>query len=820
MKLINYLNRLIEYSFYALFLLVPLIFASSPSELFEFPKMWFTFGITILIGTAWMTKMILQKQFRLQRTPLDIPIALFLLSQITSTIFSLDTHVSLWGYYSRFNGGLFSIIAYIFLYYAFVSNLEVKSVMRLLKVTLFAGLLVALWGLPSHFGYDPTCFLFRGSFDTACWTDAFKPTIRIFSTLGQPAWLAAYASILIPIAIALSIKNTNIKALNSKQYQNPNTKNAKRFETLNLENSKLFRIWNLEFGIFLVLALLFYACLTYTDTRGGFIGFWIANLVFWGITLFLSFRAEQSEAEESHSSKSSLKRSLRSPFGSVGMTIRYFLIFNLSFLIFNFFQGIPVSQLSRFTLPELTKQTQSAHTNALTKPAAGELGGTDSGAIRLLVWKGAISAWKAHPLIGTGVETYAFAYYKYKPAAHNLTTEWDFLYNKAHNEYLNYLATTGVFGLGSYLAIIFLFIFVTIKKLLNSKSQFLNSKQNQNPKDKDTKHFENLSFDNSKLFRISDLDIRTLCIALLSAYVSILVSNFFGFSVVIINLYFFLIPAFVFILSGMLDPEKTFGKNFDKSGSDETSRPNRYQWPLLLIVLLASCFLLFELVSYWIADINYANGSSLDKAGNYQEAIKPLQSAYESKPNEPVYSDELSINLGTLASSLYLQKEASTAGQLAQEAIKLSDQTVKYHPNDVVYWKDRVRLFYTLAQGDTIHQKNYFAQALDAIEKAQVLAPNDAKISYNYAVLSGQIDGPQKGVEILENTVKLKPDYRDAYFALGLYYHELAVDNNGNLVDPPMQQKAINAYQYILKNLDPGDKQAKEGLKSWGVINQ
>ncbi|MBP7832915.1 MAG: hypothetical protein KA035_04060, partial [Candidatus Levybacteria bacterium] len=61
-----------------------------------------------------------------KRTPLDIPIALFLLSQILSTTFSMDPYVSFWGYYTRFNGGLLSLISYIFLYYAFAANLTEK----------------------------------------------------------------------------------------------------------------------------------------------------------------------------------------------------------------------------------------------------------------------------------------------------------------------------------------------------------------------------------------------------------------------------------------------------------------------------------------------------------------------------------------------------------------------------------------------------------------------------------------------------------------------------------------------------------------------
>src|SRR5579862_4924722 len=108
MKFIKFCNIVIEYAFYTLFLFVPLVFAGNTSELFEFNKMWLTFGLTIIITTSWIGKMIIERKFTIKRTPLDIPLTLFLLSQIISTIFSLDTHVSIWGYYSRFNGGLLS----------------------------------------------------------------------------------------------------------------------------------------------------------------------------------------------------------------------------------------------------------------------------------------------------------------------------------------------------------------------------------------------------------------------------------------------------------------------------------------------------------------------------------------------------------------------------------------------------------------------------------------------------------------------------------------------------------------------------------------
>ena len=121
-----------------------------------------------------------------------------------------------------------------------------------------------------------------------------------------------------------------------------------------------------------------------------------------------------------------------------------------------------------------------------------------------------------------------------------------------------------------------------------------------------------------------------------------------------------------------------------------------------------------------------------------------------------------------------------------------------------MFWENKVRLFHTLAQGDKPQEKSYLQPALTSIGNAKALAPTDAKISYNLGILKGQIEGPKKGIEILEQTVKLKPDYRDAYFALGLFYRE-AGEN----------QKAVTAYQYILRNIDPHDQEVQKSLKSW-----
>ena len=753
MKLLTYCNKVIEYSFYALFFLVPLVFSGDTSELFELNKMWLTFAITAIIGAAWASKMVLQKKMVIQRTPIDILLLLFLVSQIISSIFSLDQYVSWWGYYSRFNGGLLSTICYIILYYAFVSNMEAKQVFRTILVSLISGLFVSLWGFPSHFGADPTCLVFRGTLDTSCWTDAFKPTIRAFSTLGQPAWLAAYMAFLIPVSMAYTVKNSTNKV---------------------------------TYISYLLLTIFFYLLLLFSDTRAGYIAFWAANILFWAAIFFKKMYPKKQ-------------------------FFKQLLIINIFLILSSFVFGHGLDSFRNYASPLFPKpaptaapaQTQTAQTGSnTTAPAStasipNSINITDSGKIRLLVWKGAINAWENNPLFGTGVETYAFAYYKYKLPAHNLTSEWDYLYNKAHNEYLNYLATTGIFGLGTYLGFIGVFLFMTGKWYINKSSQ------------KDKEAFKEID---------KPLATTLLVISMIAGYFTILISNFFGFSVVIINLYVYLVPGFVFILLGMLKSRHPLVLPASAAHEKTTQHVEKikpFQWTMIVIFVGIACWMIIGLIWFRQADISYALGNNLDKVGDYKQAYPQLLQAVQMEPNEPTYKDELAINLAALGAILYSQNDAAQASQVAQNAVGLSTDVVTNHPNNVVFWKDRVRVFYTLSAGDTKDAGTYLHGAVQAIDIAQNLAPTDAKIAYNQGVLYGQIGELPQAIQMLNNTIKLRPYYLDAYIALGLFYHEAAIDKNGKVINPDMQQKAIDAYNFILQHLDPNNATAKKSLEQW-----
>jgi putative inorganic carbon (HCO3(-)) transporter len=822
MKLLNFCNKVIEYSFYLLFFLVPLAFTNDTSELFEFNKLWVTFIISIVIATAWITKMVIKKQIRIQRTPLDIPIVLFLISEVISSVISLDPHTSIWGYYSRFNGGLFSILAYVFLFYAFVSNLkeeekektekpsfdfkkiyifvagiivffigvlissQIKNadgtgipyqmfanlttvfvaftvlmyaapkgiIHKSLYAILSSSLLVVLWGLPSHFGYDPTCLLFRGTLDVSCWTSNFQPKVRIFSTLGQPDWMAAYLAVLLPIIAALILNLTS----GGKMVFN------KTFSFLKNHNFLMAA----ALFIFFVMS---YLALIYTQARAAFVAIWVVipALLVWYCWFQLKPKFEKKK---------------------LSLDFKVAVLILLVIGITTFIVGQPFARFNAFTLEgvitKLTTKPVTAKTAPAPAPTAAELGGTDSGTIRLLVWDGAINIWKNNPIFGSGLETFAYAYYQYRPAAHNMTSEWKFLYNKAHNEFLNYLATTGIVGIATYLLMIGSFLFFSARYLFKKRNKF------------------------------SEKDF--LIVSMIAGYGTILVTNFFGFSVVMINILFYLFPAFILILAGLINYDKQILISFSKK---EIYGLNKIQMALIVIAVLTALYSLYTLASFWNADRNYYYGKSYDTAQAYEKAYPFLKEAIAERPSEPTFKDEFAYNNAVLGAALIVQAQKQTqnqaqsqaiAKQLIDNGIALTNQVTTEHPNDIVFWKTRVRIYYTLGQLNP----TYLTMALEAIKKSAQLAPTDADVSYNLGVLYGQTGDSKDAVTTLENAIKLKPDYGSPYYALGIFYHQLAVDTKGKVVNATYNQKAIDTMNLMIKRFGP-NQQASDAIKAWTV---
>ncbi|MBI3386059.1 O-antigen ligase family protein [Candidatus Gottesmanbacteria bacterium] len=719
-------NRVIRAGFYLLVAVVPLLLTPWNYELFEYNKMMAVYALTVVIVGAWVVSMLAKRKITIPKTPLDIPIVLFFLSQLVSTVFSIDPHVSWYGYYSRFNGGMFSIISYILLYYAFVSHfsdedgvIRFASLVRFVRVMLVTGTVVALYGIAERLGIDKNL-----------WVQDVQN--RVFSSLGQPNWLAAYLVALAPLPFAFAYE-VKVQSFKFKSY-----------------------LRSPRFVIFFALSAIYFLTLLFTRSRSGLLGLVTAEAVFWGISLLTGRQPARKN------------RALQFPFAFI----------NVAFMLIIFVNGTGAPAVDRFITfgglkNEITKLASRSRPSlpgepkpAIATPSAYvgpalEVGGTESSVIRKYVWEGAVNAWRSSTktmLIGTGTETFAFDFYRFRPIAHNMTSEWDFLYNKAHNEYLNYLATTGIFGLGSYLALIGTFAWWFLKRMYRIKEET----------------------EDNELFIIRS--------ALMAGWVSILVTNFFGFSVVIIQVFFFLFPAIVVSLSPETKKSWTFALNLPLRVLGGTGA-------LATIVALA---LLFILMRFWQADTLYASGYRLDRAGSYGAARTLLTGAVSLNSNEPLYHDELASALAGLTGVAVESKEATVAATLAQQSLKESDIAVSLSSQNVNFWKTRTKIFYQFSAFDP----QFNQAALQTLEHALVLSPHDPKIVYNLAILSGRAGDNQKAIDYLKHAIELKTNYRDAYWALSIFYDEVK--------QPALSKQTLQDY---LTKVDPNDKEFQQKIK-------
>lgn len=688
------LQKVILVLYGILFFLVPVILWPFTSELFEFNKMVTVYLLTILIVATWSIRMIKERKFIFRRTILDIPLIIFLGSQIISTFLSIDPLTSWLGYYSRFNGGLLSVVSYLLLYWAFISNLSRDDAKKLIRYSLLpSALLVSLIGILEHFNINPTCALMRQGWKS-CWVQDVQH--RVFSTLGQPNWLAAWLVALSPITWALILKNIGKK---------------------------------ISFNNILphFLSILFFVVLLFTGSRSGLFGFGVAVILFWGVVL-LKYRFDY---------------------------IKKFLIINILIGMMAVLFGTQVTP----SIFKLLQNNQVSQVTAVTQSGstALETGGTESVVIRKIVWQGAIQVWAHYPVFGTGLETFAYSYYLYRPAAHNMTSEWDFIYNKAHNEYLNFMANSGTVGILAYLTMVGFAIYTISINVIHKNEEMDDFSQ-------------------------------ILPIALVAGYSSILVTNFFGFSVVPIEILFYLYPAFAVVLASPDIIEKD---------NRIISSPNSkfFSW----VIVAIGGVLIFITCRYWYADYLYATGVNYDRANHPDISPKYYSGAIKLEPNQATYYAYLAKAYTNLAVAYAQSKEATAASQLTEAAINNSIKSVDLSPANVNLKRMEYGVFAMLSTLDP----NYLLDTRDVLQTAIKQAPTDAKIYYYLAIAYSKIGQNDLALQTLQRTIDLKPNYGDARLAYGIL-----------LIDAKRFTEAKSQLEYILTNIDPTNSIAKQYLES------
>ena len=345
--------------------------------------------------------------YGLRRNPLVIAVTVFVIIFLLACFFGIDPKMSFWSNFERGEGGLQLLHLWLFFILLMTLFKEEKDWQRIFILAIIGGLGMALYGLFA--GLKMENFIGPKFGDIG---------FRFQGSIGNPAYVAAYAIFML-------------------------------FYTAYLLASK-YKDRLLSFGAsaFWFLMAVFIVVFFAAATRGAFMGFIAAVLVFIGYLAFSSKR-------------------WRKWLIVLGVGLLLAVILLIQFKNTTFIKSLPLSRIF-----DISFSTQTFHDRAI-------------------MWKIAIDGFKERPLLGWGPENYIQVFDRYFNTEYFVPSQgFGAWFDRAHSIYFDYLVETGILGLLSFLGIwiVFYWQFIkktlinTDKKLINADNQHKSAKISINPR--------------------------------------------------------------------------------------------------------------------------------------------------------------------------------------------------------------------------------------------------------------------------------------------------------------------------------------------------
>jgi len=388
---VNSINRYIVFIISILGFILPWAFSHYTYEFYEITKNTVLILAVIILLLLWAIKITITKKLVIKKTPFDIPIIIYLSSKVLSTIFSIYKPTSIWGYYSRFTGGLISNIVLILLYYIVINNVSrKKDLYKILKVTIVSLILMAAFIIMKSFG------VLNGIFDKLIESHPSLIYLNsgIFSPVGNPNVLPFLFIIALPVLMSF-ISGSDEDFTD---------------QIIGIIGSC---VCILVIGI--------------TSISGtNFIG--IIVWVFVALIITIVFAMNMP-----------LNQNVTFKF----LPIIIFTIFSILFTFSSQFRDIISNDINFARYPDAPFNTS---------------------------WSVIMGTYKEHKiqgfLIGTGLDTYAYNFTRFRPIEQNLEPNWNQNYTKSSREIFGLLSESGLFGLLSFILFAFVVSAFILKNII------------------------------------------------------------------------------------------------------------------------------------------------------------------------------------------------------------------------------------------------------------------------------------------------------------------------------------------------------------------
>ncbi len=715
-------KKVIQFGLPTIVLLLPILVNPFGCRFYEIPKVAFLRFAVLLVLTVWLVDRINLKGpvagslRKLLSRPLVLPALIFTCTYVLSTITSVDPHVSFWGSYYRVYG-TYNVLCYVLFFSLIIINLRTANQLeRLITLALLASLPIALYGVLQHFGFEP---IFPG----------YDHSEQVISTIGNPIFLGAYLIMVIPLALGRLL--VSLRALLGRSQL--------------VSSRRLIPLKVIGYALLLALQLM---CLLYTWARGPWFGL-LSGILFFAVLSALRY---------------SMKNLLL-------ITIAVSMVLITLLVALN----IPNTPLEPFT--ESTYLSQLVFSDELTT-------GTGTSWVRLFIWQGTLELIRSSPnigltpdplkslrlLIGYGPETMGIVFPQAYPPSLARVESREAMADRAHNELLDLVVTTGVLGLLAFLFLVGSFFYYGV----------------------------------SLLWRTRSFNIQISLIALLSAMFAHLIEAQFGILLpsaeLLLWLYLALMSTMYVTEMGEADPGKTGLVSFPLAEASAKDTGRLRSILSLLVVCVIPFFASLSSINLLIADTYLARGMRFQSYGEWSKSIAAYDQAIQVFPGQSKFYAFKADAYFQLAQSIS-DDELEARETLLQASADALAQARKLEPLEPEYYADAGKLYAYWAR---MVDPSKSEQAVELYEQVVQLSPHNALYRNDLARVYFDAGRHEEAVRQLKLSLEIDPDFHATYYNLGLAYLKLGE-----------KEKAKEHFETSLL-LDPTCAECAEKLESLG----
>lgn len=375
---------------------------------------------------------------------------------------------------------------------------------------------------------------------------------------------------------------------------------------------------------------------------------------------------------------------------------------------------------------------------------------------RVIGWKAALKGVGENPFLGAGMENYNIIFNKYFPASYYNLAPTESYFDRAHNQYFNIAAESGILALLVYLCFYFILAFYLIRGYKKEKIS---------------------------------LSFFIVFAGIASAY---FIHLFFVFDDLNSFLFFVALIAFVeysYYEKEIISPE----------GCRKISLGLKI---IIWIFILGSVFAIYKFNYQVLKAANLgARAQNQSVSKNISKDISAPINYYNKSieisivPKENLILDYvnyligLSNNADSIKANPELNKKISAAIANVKEKYYNS---VKKKPDDAFYYIKIAQLNdleYLLSSDN-----KYIEEALNNLNKALSLSPERLQVYYILGETYNISGNPQKAIETLNKAIELNPNFAATYYYLGRAY--LGIGDFDKAYDL-ISSKAINEMGYV-----------------------